>query len=70
MDAAATAYEECAPVWAAGYERAATPAAERFVARHARQLEAVADRYDGVMDRIRQDPALTSYLATQVGAAT
>lgn len=69
-DAAATAYEACAPIWAAGYERAAMPAAERFVARHARQLDAVARRYEGVIDRIQRDRELATYLAAQVVAAT
>jgi hypothetical protein len=69
-DAAATAYEDCAPVWAAGYERAATAAANRFVERHAAELDAAARRYDGVMDRITQDQDLATYLAAQVAEAT
>jgi len=68
--AAATAYEDCAPVWAAGYERAATAAADRFVVRHAGALDAVAGRYDGVMDRIAQDQDLATYLAARVAEAT
>jgi hypothetical protein len=69
-DAAATAYEDCAPVWAAGYQRAASAAADRFVVRHAGALEAVAGRYDGVMDRIAQDQDLATYLAARVAEAT
>jgi hypothetical protein len=69
-DAAATAYDDCAPVWAAGYERAATAAADRFVARHGDQLDTAARRYDGVMDQIAQDQDLATYLAAQVAGAT
>jgi hypothetical protein len=69
-DAAATAYEDCAPVWAAGYQRAASAAADRFVVRHAGALEAVAGRYDGVIDRIAQDQDLATYLAARVAEAT
>ena len=44
-------------------------AAAQFVERHARQLDAAARRYDGVMDRIAEDDALADYLASQVAAA-
>jgi hypothetical protein len=69
-DEAATAYDECASGWAAGYERAATAAGDRFVARHVDQLDAAARRYDGVMDQIAQDQDLATYLAAQVAEAT
>jgi hypothetical protein len=69
-DDAATAYEGCASVWAAGYERAATAAAERFVERHASELDAAAEGYDGVMDRIAQDQDLATYLAARVAEAS
>jgi hypothetical protein len=69
-DAAATAYDDCAPGWAAGYEQAATVAADRFVARHVDQLDAAARRYDGVMDQIAQDQDLATYLAARVAEAT
>lgn len=69
-DAAAAVYDECASGWAAGYERAAIAAADRFVARHVDQLDAAARRYDGVMDRIAGDHDLAAYLAAQVAEAT
>ena len=69
-DAAARAYEDCAAVWADGYEQAAIAAADRFVERHRLDLDAVARRYDGVRDRIAQDESLATYLAAQVAAAT
>jgi hypothetical protein len=69
-DAAATAYEDCASGWAAGYERAAMGAVDRFVARHVDQLDAAARRYDDVMDRIAQDQDLAAYLAAQVAGAS
>lgn len=43
---------------------------DRFVDRHAASLDAVADRYEGVMARIAGDEAFATYLAAQVGAAT
>jgi hypothetical protein len=44
-------------------------AGAQFVERHTRLLDAVARRYDGVMDRIAQDEAFATYLAAQVAAA-
>jgi hypothetical protein len=45
-------------------------AADRIVERHADRLDAVARRYDGVMDRIAQDEAFRTYLAAQVAEAS
>jgi hypothetical protein len=69
-DAAAGAYDECAPIWAAGYEQAAAAAGHRFVERHAERLDAVARRYAGTMDEIVQDQDLVTYLAARVAQAT
>lgn len=69
-DAAVDAYESCASVWAAGYERAASAATDRFVQQHAQRLDALARRYDGASERIAEDQDLATYLATQVAAAT
>ncbi len=49
-------------------ESGGDPAAQ-FVERHAHRLDAVARRYDGVMDRIAEDDALATYLASQIAAA-
>ncbi|HKH06251.1 MAG TPA: hypothetical protein VKA65_13875 [Acidimicrobiales bacterium] len=69
-DAAAGAYDECGPIWAAGYEQAAAAAGHRFVERHAERLDAVARRYAGTMDEIVQDQDLLTYLAARVAQAT
>jgi hypothetical protein len=44
-------------------------AAEQFVERHAGRLEAEARRYDGLMNRITEDEAFVTYLASQAIAA-
>lgn len=63
---AARAFEECASVWASGYEEAATAVADRFVQEQSDRLAAVATRYADVMTQIAEDEALAAYLSTRV----
>jgi hypothetical protein len=69
MDALRSEVAGAAAARSTAGERAATAAADRFVARHAAALEAAAARYAGAVDRIEDDRELAGYLAVQVAAA-
>jgi hypothetical protein len=55
--------DACDAVWRAGYRAAEHKLAREFIERHAVALAEVAQRYDGVIDDIRNDPGLRAYLA-------